>query len=644
LKSDADSGVRAGAAFTLGNIGSGRATKGLVEALKSDKEGQVPEAVLFALMHVKDASALPALRAELKQETNPERRRSLQNVIRRIEESGWGEAVEGVALRLRAVEEKWEVGKGPTLRADIRNLGSRRVSVVQHQGLCEIWKDGRWYRWEGEIGAKSSALGPGSQFNDIPVRLDEQWVRATNGKPLRLSRRHVIRIAFVTQSQEGQIIRVHSNPVLIEILPRGPGSRSVIGGAVDEVGARFRAVKTGQRRTIFIGLDVTDAPRTASRSDLPELFREMPASSGNYVLREDVIAARHHEFWEDGVIYFAPGKRQFYIVVEPGHPKSSQTFYGPFDGEPWTRFGMTEPQPHKYRHRFAIYLVVDPISVADRLGADDLDPVDIKQLRLASAPVLTEQDVIEYEWNKHLIKLGPEARNRLPSPRSVWGLPFVVVADGERCYLGAFWSHFSSYMPKVPAVYGFYSPGRENEIQIQGPPGGDVGDPRNDPRIRSVLERLGALSKDKTKAATMRRTTSAALYRQLNKTVDVSQWSPEMPFADALEQLKRSVEPPLSIVVLWGDLQENAAIDRTTPINMEGVSGIYLSTALRLLLRSVSAGAEIDFVIKDGVIVIGTKEALPNTLETRVYDIYGKFLRPQWMWRDGTAHSSIAER
>jgi hypothetical protein len=122
----------------------------------------------------------------------------------------------------------------------------------------------------------------------------------------------------------------------------------------------------------------------------------------------------------------------------------------------------------------------------------------------------------------------------------------------------------------------------------------------------------------------MKSSRTRQVYRQLQRVVDLSQWNPEMPFADALEQLKRSVEPRLNIVVLWADLEANAAIDRTTPINMEGVSGIYLSTALRLLLRSVSAsGAEIDFVIKDGVIVIATIEALPNTLETRVYDIYG---------------------
>ena len=155
------------------------------------------------------------------------------------------------------------------------------------------------------------------------------------------------------------------------------------------------------------------------------------------------------------------------------------------------------------------------------------------------------------------------------------------------------------------------------------PPGTLIGTNLNLPSNIVEIE-VGALKRHVSEKAVATRARTAELVRkQLSRIVDLSQWNPEMPFADALEQLKNSVEPPLSIVVLWRDLEENAAIDRTTPINMEGVSGIYLGTALRLLLRSVSAGAEIDFVIKDGVIVIATKEALPNTLETRVYDIYG---------------------
>ncbi|MHC4646850.1 MAG: M56 family metallopeptidase, partial [Planctomycetota bacterium] len=45
-----------------------------------------------------------------------------------------------------------------------------------------------------------------------------------------------------------------------------------------------------------------------------------------------------------------------------------------------------------------------------------------------------------------------------------------------------------------------------------------------------------------------------AVYEQLEKTVDLSDLTPEMPFDQALDILKGSVEPPLNIVVLWEDL------------------------------------------------------------------------------------------
>jgi hypothetical protein len=397
----------------------------------------------------------------------------------------WGWSVEGVQCRLRPDKLKWEAGETPMLKADIRNLGKPELSVVQHEGLCELWKDGRWYHWEGEISARSSVFGPGRQYDDIPITLDEHWVAATNGKPLRLSRRHLVRVAFITQSPQGEIIRVHSNPVRIEVLPPEAGSSTSPRRAASEAEARRAIVMGRSRRISYIGLDLTDARHTTGRSDLTELFRESPAGSGNYVLRDDVIAARHPEFWEEGVIYYIPAREQFYIVVEPGHPKSSQTFYGPFAGRPWNRFGMTEPQPPKKQHRFAIYLVVDPIDAANPEG------VDIEQLRLASEPVPTEQDIVEYEWDEHYVKLTPDARKRVPSPRSVWGLPFVVVADGHRCYLGAFWSFGSSYMPKVPRITSTFSARPHDCIQIApGPITGDK-DPRNDRRIRRVFQELG---------------------------------------------------------------------------------------------------------------------------------------------------------
>jgi len=113
-----------------------------------------------------------------------------------------------------------------------------------------------------------------------------------------------------------------------------------------------------------------------------------------------------------------------------------------------------------------------------------------------------------------------------------------------------------------------------------------------------------------------------AVYWQLNEVVDLSQFTPQMPFREAIEELKNSVGPPLKIVVLWRDLSDNADIERTTPINMDAISAVRLGTALKLLLMSVFGGfAELDYIVEDGVIIIATIESLPSKLETRVYDI-----------------------
>jgi hypothetical protein len=114
----------------------------------------------------------------------------------------------------------------------------------------------------------------------------------------------------------------------------------------------------------------------------------------------------------------------------------------------------------------------------------------------------------------------------------------------------------------------------------------------------------------------------AVVYEQLETIVDLSQFTPEMPLSEAIEELKNSVAPRLMIFVLWRDLSDNANIERTTPINMDAVSAVRLGTALKLLLMSVSSGfADIDYVVQYGAITIATKELLPSKLVTRVYDI-----------------------
>jgi type II secretory pathway component GspD/PulD (secretin) len=120
-----------------------------------------------------------------------------------------------------------------------------------------------------------------------------------------------------------------------------------------------------------------------------------------------------------------------------------------------------------------------------------------------------------------------------------------------------------------------------------------------------------------------------AVYKQLDEIVDLSELTSEMPLSEAIEELKNSVEPALSIVVLWRDLYDNADIDRTTPINMDAISAVRLGTALELLLRSVSGGlADLGYAVENGVITIATVESLPSKLETLVYDVTDLLGRP----------------
>jgi hypothetical protein len=138
---------------------------------------------------------------------------------------GWGPLNdEGFQSRLRADSASWKAGETPTFRADVRNLGMRELSVAAAQQLCELEVDANWYQWVGEISVMSGAFGPGREYGDIPVVLDDKWHSKEGAKPLHLEAgRHTIRIAFIASPQDrsaGPPARAVSNPVEIEILPK----------------------------------------------------------------------------------------------------------------------------------------------------------------------------------------------------------------------------------------------------------------------------------------------------------------------------------------------------------------------------------------------------------------------------------------
>lgn len=126
----------------------------------------------------------------------------------------------------------------------------------------------------------------------------------------------------------------------------------------------------------------------------------------------------------------------------------------------------------------------------------------------------------------------------------------------------------------------------------------------------------------KPKEAIGRDPANEAVYKSMEEVVDLSDFTPTMPFSQAIELLKNSVEPPLKVWVLWGDLYDNADIDQNTEINMDPISAVPLGTALEYLLKSVSGGfAELDYTVKDGVITIATAESLPSEMEIQIYDV-----------------------
>jgi len=113
-----------------------------------------------------------------------------------------------------------------------------------------------------------------------------------------------------------------------------------------------------------------------------------------------------------------------------------------------------------------------------------------------------------------------------------------------------------------------------------------------------------------------------AVYKQLQKTVDLSAITLDTTFGEAIELLRNSAEPPLKIVVIWRDLSDNANIDQDTPIKIDGVPKIRLHAGLDILLLAVSSEfAKLGYIVKDGIIIIATKDSLPVKMNTRVYDV-----------------------
>ena len=150
--------------------------------------------------------------------------------------ANWGEAAEGVQVRLRAKQTNWNRGDIPRLFVDVRNQGPRRLLVQKQLHSSELEVDGLWFRPANtrSTSALPSPFPPGREYDGIVVDLNDYWIlRPQSGEANKLGRamrvkdkltpgKHVVRVAVTAtadKTEPGKPVRALSNPVEIEILP-----------------------------------------------------------------------------------------------------------------------------------------------------------------------------------------------------------------------------------------------------------------------------------------------------------------------------------------------------------------------------------------------------------------------------------------
>jgi hypothetical protein len=138
-------------------------------------------------------------------------------------------------------------------------------------------------------------------------------------------------------------------------------------------------------------------------------------------------------------------------------------------------------------NEFAIYMVAN----VDWQNFHTFVNIELSELELAAEPWLSLRDIDYYDFSTHYIYLKSSELFREVDATKSFVKPFVVVAGGERCYLGYFLG-VSSFLPPTPQIhYPAFVPEDVIEIRKNGLEGAI--DVRNDPRIRKVFMKAGKL-------------------------------------------------------------------------------------------------------------------------------------------------------
>lgn len=128
---------------------------------------------------------------------------------------------------------------------------------------------------------------------------------------------------------------------------------------------------------------------------------------------------------------------------------------------------------------FGIYLLKD-----NNIKIHQITNKSINELELESTPWLTSSDIAFYDFSSHYIYLNKSNNEFFTNGNNIkWdGQPFIVVANNKRCYIGCFYSGYSSVAITTPYI---------DELNIQMLPtdilvisyGDLINDKRNDENV-----------------------------------------------------------------------------------------------------------------------------------------------------------------
>jgi hypothetical protein len=108
----------------------------------------------------------------------------------------------------------------------------------------------------------------------------------------------------------------------------------------------------------------------------------------------------------------------------------------------------------------------------------------------------------------------------------------------------------------------------------------------------------------------------------LDQTVDLSSITPATSFREALERIRTSIEPALPMMINWNDLRQNAFIEETSPVGVDGFGRVEIGQALELICNAVDGGkGQVSFTQRGKVLIVASKQSLGNPKSLRVIDI-----------------------